>query len=78
MDCETDYSGQGYDQVAEAIRLIRENPTSRRIMINLWNPCTLGEVALPPCHVLYQFPELVYVRSHYSECFPVFFWCFHI
>ena len=55
INCDTNYQGQGYDQVAEAIRLIKEEPTSRRILINLWNPCDLDKVALPPCHVLYQF-----------------------
>ena len=35
--------------------MIKNQPNSRRILINLWNPCQLNEVALPPCHVLYQF-----------------------
>lgn len=64
LNCETDYSGQGYDQVQECLRLIKENPTSRRIMINLWNPGDLDKVALPPCHVLYQF----YVDGDYLSC----------
>ena len=38
-NCDADYSGQGYDQVKETIRLIKEEPYSRRILINLWNPC---------------------------------------
>lgn len=64
VNCETDYAEQGYDQVKEALRLIREEPTSRRILINLWNPCDLDKVALPPCHVLYQF----YVEGDYLSC----------
>lgn len=55
VDCHTDYTGKGYDQVKEVIRLIKEEPNSRRILINLWNPCVLNEGVLPPCHVLYQF-----------------------
>lgn len=55
INCETNYQGQGYDQVAEALRIIREEPHSRRCLINLWNPGDLDKVALPPCHVLYQF-----------------------
>ena len=64
INCETDYKDQGYDQVKEALRLIREEPNSRRIIINLWNPCDLDKVALPPCHVLYQF----YVDGDYLSC----------
>ena len=39
--CDVDYTGQGYDQVANAINLIKNNPESRRIVISLWNPATL-------------------------------------
>ena len=55
IDCHTNYSNQGYDQVKEVLRLLKEEPTSRRILINLWNPLILNNVSLPPCHVLYQF-----------------------
>lgn len=48
------YGGQ-YDQLAECIRLIREDPTSRRIILNSWNPLDIDKMALPPCHVLVQF-----------------------
>jgi len=51
VDCHTDYTGQGVDQVAEALRLIREKPDSRRILISLWNPSTLKDACLPPCFV---------------------------
>jgi thymidylate synthase len=54
-DCHTDYTGQGIDQVQNVIKLIREKPESRRIIINLWNVCDLDQMVLPPCHVLYQF-----------------------
>ena len=54
-DCHQDYSGQGYDQVQQIIKLIRQTPQSRRILMSAWNPGDLHEMALPPCHVLYQF-----------------------
>lgn len=55
IDCNSDYSFQGFDQLQSIIDLIKNNPNSRRILINLWNPCDLNKVVLPPCHVLYQF-----------------------
>ena len=55
IDCDTNYEGQGVDQVKEVIRLIKEEPHSRRIIINLWNPSDLKKVCLPACHTLYQF-----------------------
>ena len=54
----------GYDQVKNCINLIKNNPCSRRIIINLWNPCDLDKVALPACHVLYQF----YVSNGKLSC----------
>jgi thymidylate synthase len=56
-DCHTDYSGQGVDQLASIIHMLRtpELRTSRRIILSAWNPCQLNEMALPPCHLLAQF-----------------------
>ena len=54
-NCDTDYNGKGVDQIQYVLNMIRTNPSSRRIIINLWNPCQINEVALPPCHVLYHF-----------------------
>lgn len=45
----------GFDQVTEAINLLMNSPDSRRILINAWNPTQLKDMALPPCHVLFQF-----------------------
>lgn len=47
--------GGEVDQVAEAVRLIKEDPTSRRIIITAWNPGELDLMALPPCHMFMQF-----------------------
>lgn len=52
--CDEDYSNKGYDQIENCINLIKNEPTSRRIILNAWNPPDLDNMALPPCHVLYQ------------------------
>jgi dihydrofolate reductase/thymidylate synthase len=51
----TDYSGQGKDQLMEVIHLIKNDPNSRRIVMTAWNPADLPEMALPPCHMFCQF-----------------------
>lgn len=43
------------DQLAKAVKTIVEDPTSRRIIVTAWNPGELDQMALPPCHLLYQF-----------------------
>jgi dihydrofolate reductase/thymidylate synthase len=54
--CKADYKNKGgFDQLAHAINLIKNSPASRRILINLWNPKTLSQVALPSCLCQYQF-----------------------
>lgn len=42
------------DQLAVALDTIRNDPSSRRIIVNAWNPAELNYAALPPCHVLFQ------------------------
>lgn len=53
--CLTDYSGQGINQLEWIIQEIQKNPTSRRLILSAWNVGDLAKMALPPCHVLYQF-----------------------
>jgi dihydrofolate reductase / thymidylate synthase len=55
VDCHTSYKGQGIDQLQYVIDLIKNDPESRRMIINLWNPVDLNAMALPPCHILYHF-----------------------
>ena len=52
--CESDYTGQGVDQLAEIIRCLKDpvERFSRRLIMSAWNPCQLNEMALPPCHIL--------------------------
>lgn len=43
------------DQIKLAIEMLEKNPNSRRNIVTSWNPSDLGEMALPPCHCLFQF-----------------------
>lgn len=43
------------DQVRECLDKVMHSPTDRRILFHAWNPAELDEMALPPCHLLYQF-----------------------
>ena len=44
-----------FDQVQRAIELLKTNPNSRRIVVSAWHPGLLGEMKLPPCHIMYIF-----------------------
>ena len=59
-------TGDGFyiDQLDHAIRQIKNNPSSRRIIVSSWNPSKLGFMALPPCHMIFQF----YVRKDRLSC----------
>lgn len=47
--------GAGVNQIAELVEAIRTNPTSRRLLFTGWNVAELSGMALPPCHMTYQF-----------------------
>lgn len=65
VNCETDYTGQGVDQLKEAIEMLRSpSKTSRRILISAWNPPDIPKMALPPCHYSFQF----YARDGKLSC----------
>jgi len=52
---ESSFSYESIDQLQNVIDTIRKDPTNRRIIMNAWRPDEFDQMALPPCHVLYQF-----------------------
>jgi thymidylate synthase len=57
-------NGIRVDQIDKVISQIKSNPHSRRLIVSAWNPAEVDEMALPPCHVLFQF----YVQNGELSC----------
>ena len=49
------YNNDGFDQIKHVIEQIKTNQTSRRLIVSGWNPAEADQVALPPCHTMFQF-----------------------
>src|SRR3990172_9179860 len=56
--------GQVVDQITGVVSEIKRNPTSRRLVVSGWNPSSVDQMALPPCHTLFQF----YVHADRLSC----------
>lgn len=50
-----DYNGGTIDQIQNVVDMIKNHPDSRRMMVTAWNPAEVEQMALPPCHCLFQF-----------------------
>lgn len=50
-----DYNGGTIDQIQNVINQIKQHPDSRRMLVTAWNPAEIQQMALPPCHCLFQF-----------------------
>lgn len=58
------YARDGVDQIQRLVDMVRDNPSSRRLIVSGWNPLEADDVALPPCHTLFQ----LYVQDGALSC----------
>jgi dihydrofolate reductase/thymidylate synthase len=66
IDCNTDYTRQGIDQLSDVINDIKSNPTSRRHIVTALNPSSYDNSCLLPCHTMFQF--YVDTNKHTLSC----------
>ena len=58
------WNGDGIDQLAGVIEILKRNPNDRRMIVSAWNPSQLAAMHLPPCHMMFQF----YVANGKLSC----------
>lgn len=58
------WNGEGIDQIKNLIETLKKNPNDRRMIVTAWNPSKISEMALPPCHMTFQF----YVANNKLSC----------
>lgn len=51
---DTNYAGQGVDQLQKVVDTLKTNPNDRRMIVCAWNPAMMDQMALPPCHYAFQ------------------------
>lgn len=64
QDSQGQYQKQNLDQITQVIDMIKNNPNSRRLIVNAWNVGDIDKMALPPCHAFFQF----YVVNSRLDC----------
>lgn len=58
------WNNDGIDQLADVIERIKKTPNDRRLIVTAWNPSQIGQMKLPPCHMMFQF----YVANGKLSC----------
>ena len=58
------WNGEGIDQIKNLIETLKKNPNDRRMIVTAWNPSQVPNMALPPCHMMFQF----YVANNKLSC----------
>ena len=58
------WNGEGIDQIKNLVDTLKKNPNDRRMIVTAWNPSEVPNMALPPCHMMFQF----YVANNKLSC----------